>query len=138
MDNLTYNTNDLINSSNIQQNNFNIQELPCQTNDDLLEFSNNNPNKLMLICFTASWCNPCSTLKEYLNNLMNTTDITNKYNISINTVQIDNDDYSELVEEYNVSKIPNLMFFKQGYKIESMLGTKEMESIPHKIKLYLS
>ena len=41
-------------------------------------------------------------------------------------------------EEYNVSKIPNLMFFKQGYKIESMLGTKEMDSIPQKIKLYLS
>ena len=122
----------------IQDNISNIVNLPYETNEELVEFSNDNPNKLMLICFTASWCNPCSILKEYLNNLIHTTDITNKYNISINTVQIDNDDNSELVEEYNVSKIPNLMFFKQGYKIESMLGTKEMESIPQKIKLYLS
>tara|TARA_B100000927_G_scaffold254639_1_gene220993 strand:- start:89 stop:472 length:384 start_codon:yes stop_codon:yes gene_type:complete len=122
----------------IQDNISNIENLPYETNEELVDFSNDNPNQLMLICFTASWCNPCSTLKEYLNNLINTTDITSKYNISINTVQIDNDDYSELVEEYNVSKIPNLMFFKQGYKIESMLGTKEMDSIPQKIKLYLS
>ena len=122
----------------LKRNSYNILNLPYETNDELIDYSNTNPNKLMLICFTASWCNPCSILKEYLNNLINTTDITNKYNISINTVQIDNDDYSELVEEYNVSKIPNLMFFKQGYKIESMLGTKEMESIPQKIKLYLS
>lgn len=122
----------------IQDNISNIENLPYETNEELVEFSNDNPNQLMLICFTASWCNPCSILKEYLNNLINTTDITNKYNVSINTVQIDNDDYSELVEEYNVSKIPNLMFFKQGHKIESMLGTKDMESISQKIKLYLS
>ena len=36
------------------------------------------------------------------------------------------------------NKIPNLMFFKQGFKIESMLGTKEMNEIPNRIKLYLS
>tara|TARA_B100001093_G_C26061553_1_gene690625 strand:+ start:67 stop:426 length:360 start_codon:yes stop_codon:yes gene_type:complete len=119
-----------------------MEELPFDTNEELVTYSKRNESKLLIICFTATWCQPCKILKEYLKELNDkiTDNNSNEYNprVEIYTLNIDDDDKSEIIETYDVSKIPNLMFFKQGFKIESMLGTKETNEIPNRIKLYLS
>lgn len=119
---------------------YSIKDLPCTDYNEFIEDSKNNNSCLTLICFTASWCEPCKKLKTYLQNLnqqiLNNDIYKNK--VKIFKINIEDEDYSEFIENYNISKIPDLVFIKSGMQIMKMIGTKEMETIPEKIKLFLS
>jgi len=72
--------------------------------------------KIILICFTASWCGPCKKMKPFLTELMH------KYSKIALFYYVDVDKSSELTEKFNVSKMPTFAIFKGNVPIITFSG----------------
>ena len=72
-------------------------------NDELDEIIIENKDKLILLYFGASWCGPCHKLKDKLKdeNLM-----SNFPELCCIYIDIDNDEFSQICEKYNVQSLP--------------------------------
>ena len=71
--------------------------------DELDEIIIENKDKLVLLYFGASWCGPCHKLKDKLKDeklMSNFPELCCIY------IDIDNDEFSELCEKYDVQSLP--------------------------------
>ena len=80
--------------------------------------SNENEN-ILIICFTASWCNPCQKIMSPL------LETICKMHKSIKAVKVDVDDCEELASENNITSMPTLLFYKKNKLLERLEGTDE-------------
>ena len=93
--------------------------------------NNLNKNEMIIIKFTADWCAPCKSIKDYINNIVK--DLPSK----IKFYEIDVDDSIELYAKFKnkkmVNGIPALLAFKDGIKDiwyipdDSILGANKDE-----------
>ncbi len=84
---------------------------------------------ITLVDFWASWCGPCKMIGPVLDELsleMNDTKIA-KVNV---------DDEQELAAKYGIRSIPTLIIFKNGEKVEQMVGVLPKGSIKAKIEAH--
>lgn len=102
-----------------------------QSYDELLSFSNTNPNKLIVLDFKASWCGPCKALLPFLNYLRN------EYpNVIFEEIDIENEDLSSITEKFEIAKVPTLIYMKNGAVCHSIIGTNK-ENIENTVNEYL-
>lgn len=67
-------------------------------------------NKYVIIDFEAEWCGPCKALKPLLDEISETfTDIT--------FINIDVDKFKNIAEQYGISAIPTIIYFKDGQEL---------------------
>ena len=83
----------------------------------LNDFSQANTDTLIMIFFTASWCNPCKMLYPFINEK-----ITQYKDVCFSIVDVDTDDYQELCDDFSVQAMPTLLFYKNGLEIEKLVG----------------
>jgi len=76
-----------------------------------------------LVDFWAPWCSPCQLIAPDIE------DLAHKYEGKINVVKINIDEAKDLASRYEVMSIPNLIFFKDGKKVEQIIGSVEKEKI---------
>jgi thioredoxin 1 len=76
---------------------------------------NNNPNKLIIFDFMATWCKPCSNIAPLLDRL------SHKYS-DVLFFKIDVDDNTETAEYCNISCMPTFLFYKNNNKITILEG----------------
>eukprot|EP00116_Pleurobrachia_bachei_P015681 sb/3475943/ len=70
-----------------------------------------NPEKLVVADFYASWCGPCSKITPKLNGLAG----DDKYKDTVVFVKVDVDDAEpEFLEKMEVNAMPTFRFFKNG------------------------
>ena len=76
--------------------------------------NNLNKNEIIIIKFTADWCAPCNSIKEYIHDIVKTLPDKIKF------YEIDVDDSIELYAKFKNKKmlngIPALLAFKDGEK----------------------
>ena len=72
-------------------------------------------DKPVLVDFNATWCPPCQALHPILEEMAEESD---DYKI----VSVDIDDEDALAEQYEVSSIPCLVFFKDGEEVDRKIG----------------
>ena len=78
--------------------------------------------KPVLADFNADWCVPCRMLAPVLE------DFAEEHkNVKVVSINIDEED--ELAEEYDVSSIPCLVFFKDGVEFDRSVGFRQKEDI---------
>ncbi len=65
-----------------------------------------------LVDFYAEWCGPCKMLHPVLESIED----------KINIVKVDIDKFQELSSDYRIMSVPTLLFFKDGKKIEEIVG----------------
>lgn len=84
--------------------------------DDMESVLNNQPdNKLLVVCYTASWCGPCKTIMSPL------CEKVAGSNPNITIVKVDVDDCEELASMNEINCMPTLHFIKNKnilYKLE--------------------
>ena len=85
--------------------------------NSLIEYSTNNPDKLIVIYFTASWCGPCKEIKPFILEKISTNE-----NVSFSIIDVDNDNYEDLCEDYSVNAMPTFLFFKNKQVVEKIVG----------------
>ena len=72
-------------------------------------------SKLVVVDFFAVWCGPCKGLVPQLEKLAanNTNVHFYKVNVEVN---------EEVSTEYKISAMPTILFFKNGKKVEEIIG----------------
>ena len=79
-------------------------------------------DKPVLVDFNATWCPPCQTLHPILEKIADERD-------DVKIVTVDIDEESLLAEDYGVSTIPCLVFFRDGAEYERRVGLQPEKRI---------
>ena len=84
---------------------------------------------LVLIDFWAEWCGPCRKVSPILDEISNETGLlVGKLNI---------DENQEKTSEYGISSIPNMVLFKDGKPVHSVIGAMPKHKLMKELSQWL-
>lgn len=84
--------------------------------DENFEKEINGTNKLVLVDFFATWCEPCSVLAPILEK------VAKHFEGKIILMKANLDDVPSTAQKFGVEKIPTVFLFKNGKPINSFVG----------------
>ena len=70
----------------------------------------------VMVDFFANWCGPCKMMMPTVEAL------ADEYEGRVKIGKIDSDEAGELAQKYGVMSIPNFIFFKNGEKVDNVVG----------------
>lgn len=80
-------------------------------------------DELVVVDVYASWCPPCKALAPILDRVQELCYI----------VKVNNDEIPEVADEYNVTGLPTLLFFKNGKLLDRVVGLVSQPDLEAKI-----
>jgi thioredoxin 1 len=86
-------------------------------------FEDKIKDKNVIVDFYAPWCPPCKILANNFEDF----DITKPDNVQIYKVNID--DELNLAKKYGVTKLPTLIYFKNGKVVKDYVGVLSSEEL---------
>ncbi len=81
-----------------------------------------NRKTLTVVDFSASWCMPCRMLKPILERVAEKLDNIDFYNLDI-------DESEDIAKRYRVFSVPTIICFKEGKKVDSMVGLNSYDDV---------
>ena len=87
---------------------------------------------VVLVDFFANWCMPCKMLSPVLE------EASELFGDKVSIYKVDVDKDNELAARFNVMPIPNLIFFKDGKAVETLIGAVSKNELEAKIKQVLA
>lgn len=72
----------------------------------------------VLVDFWAAWCGPCKAIAPVLDEL------SSEYEGKARIVKIDVDSNPNLAAQYGIRSIPSLFVFKNGEKVDNVVGAQ--------------
>jgi thioredoxin 1 len=97
------------------------------------EFSkaiNDKKHKLVIVDFYAEWCFPCTMMAPVMERMA-------EKNPSIKFAKINMDHAGNLAQEYEISSIPCIIFFKDGKEVDRIAESVSEDILKEKIYDYL-
>lgn len=86
-----------------------------------------NSDKIVLIDFFATWCNPCKMMSPIVD------DIASYNKGKVKVCKVDVDKQSTLVNKFNVSGIPRIFIIKNNNIIKTFVGVQSKDAIQQAI-----
>ncbi len=74
-------------------------------------------DNLVVVDFFADWCGPCKMLSPVLEELKAENPGVDFYKVNV-------DDNPQLAAQFEVSSIPNVVFFRKGEAVDRSIGFK--------------
>ena len=87
---------------------------------------------LVMIDFWAAWCGPCRIISPTVEEL------SKEYGEKVKVLKLNTDENSDIASRYQVMGIPTLMFFKDGIKLDQIVGVVPKQFLKAKIDSFLS
>jgi thioredoxin 1 len=87
---------------------------------------------LVIIDFWAAWCGPCRMISPTVEEL------AKEYSGKIKVLKLNTDENSEVATKYKIMGIPTIMFFKDGAKVDQIVGVVPKQQIKAKIDSFLT
>lgn len=81
---------------------------------------------LVVVDFFATWCGPCKMIAPILEKF------SKEYTLA-KFIKVDVDELGEVSQEYEISSMPTILFFKNGKVVEKVIGAN-----PNAVKLALA
>lgn len=88
---------------------------------------NENKNKIVIIDFMATWCEPCKMQEPILEKLKE------KFGDKVEFKKIDVDEDNELANKYNIHAVPTLVIEKDGKIFARYTGVTNLKILEGKI-----
>jgi len=87
---------------------------------------------VVMIDFWAAWCGPCRIISPTIEEL------SKEYIGKIKVLKLNTDENSDIASRYQVMGIPTIMFFKDGTKLDQIVGVVPKQFLKAKIESYLN
>ena len=94
-----------------------------EDNGELDDIIKNNLEKLIVVDFFATWCGPCVRIAPKLEEMSKSDD----YKDRVLFLKVDVDAASEISEKYKIQAMPTFILFKEGSKVDEMMGANEVK-----------
>nr|UNJ15537.1 thioredoxin [Cyanidiaceae sp.] len=104
---------------------------PIQVTDFSFEKEVVNSEKLVLVDFWAPWCGPCRMIAPVIDEL------AQEYSEQVKIVKINTDENPSISAEYGIRSIPTLMIFKNGKRVDTVIGAVPKSTLTNALKKYL-
>ena len=85
-------------------------------------------NKLVLVDFWAPWCGPCRMVAPVLD------EIAGEHGDKVTIVKVNTDENQAVASKHGIMSIPTMMLFKDGEKIDQMVGALPKPQIMAKLQ----
>uniref|UniRef100_A0A1L8EEY1 Putative thioredoxin mitochondrial n=1 Tax=Haematobia irritans TaxID=7368 RepID=A0A1L8EEY1_HAEIR len=107
----------LVSTSGVQHEIFKVQSL------EDFETKVKKSDKVVIVDFFATWCNPCKMLTPRLES------IVGEKAGAVKLAKVDIDEHSELALDYDVAAVPVLMAMKGGKVVNRMVGLQDTDKL---------
>ncbi|KPK44762.1 MAG: thioredoxin [Nitrospira bacterium SM23_35] len=87
---------------------------------------------LVMIDFWAAWCGPCRMISPTVEEL------AKEYSGKIKVFKLNTDENSEIASRYKIMGIPTIMFFKDGAKLDQIVGVVPKQQLKAKLDSFLA
>jgi thioredoxin 1 len=86
---------------------------------------------LVLVDFWAPWCGPCKMISPILDELA--IELQGKVEI----VKVNVDENGEIAGKFGIMSIPTLLVFKDGEKVDTIIGFQPKDALKAKIEAHM-
>ncbi len=91
-----------------------------------------NSSGLVMIDFWAVWCGPCRIVAPTVEEL------SKEYTGKVKVMKLNTDENPEIATKYKIMGIPTLMFFKDGQKVDQVVGAVPKPQLKAKLDSLLT
>ncbi|MGP0128168.1 MAG: thioredoxin [cyanobacterium endosymbiont of Rhopalodia musculus] len=85
----------------------------------------------VLVDFWAPWCGPCRMVAPVVE------EIAEQYEGKVKVVKLNTDDNPQIASQYGIRSIPTLMIFKEGQRVDMVVGAVPKTTLANTIEKYL-